>query len=244
LIKEYREIKKGIILAAGDGSRLGWQAVTCPKVLLSVNGRRLVSYAIESLTTAGIKEIAVVVGYLGDKVRETLGDGSDFGVRLHYIVNPEYLGGNAISVHKAKEWAGGEPVVLCMGDHMIERDLVSRLLSTRPRHDTLCVDYTPEWYIQIDEATKVNVDSRGCIRDIGKSLSRWNGLDTGVFLLTGRFFRSLDKLISRLGINIETGDVVRYMVGQRYCFRTCDVSGFFWADVDTEQDLDMAGELG
>jgi len=234
-----QKVNKGVILAAGDGDRLGPLTVTCPKVLLPVNGRTLISYPIEALVAAGISEIAIVVGYLGDKVIEVLGKSSDFGVRLQYIFNPDYLGGNAISVDKVRDWAQGEPIVLCMGDHLIERTLVKRLLDRQTFHETLCIDYTPAWHHQLAEATKVIVDSAGCIREIGKDLIHWDALDTGVFLLTENFFRALDELVPYLGIDIEISDVIRFLVSRGYRFDTFNASGCFWMDVDTEEDLNM-----
>ncbi len=122
-----RKVSKGIILAAGDGDRLGSLTRTHPKTLLLVNGIPLISYPIKALAAAQVRDIAVVVGYLGDMVADELGNGSSFGVRFEYITNPDYLGGNAISTYKAMEWAQGEPVVLCMGDHIIEAEMVRHL---------------------------------------------------------------------------------------------------------------------
>jgi len=200
----------------------------------------LIRYPIEALAAAGVREIAIVVGYLGDKVVEALGDGSNFGVRLQYIYNSDYLGGNAISVHKARDWAQGEPVILCMGDHLIERKLVKCLLDGKTFSETLCVDYTPAQYRKAAEATKVAVDSAGCIKDIGKDIVYWDAIDTGVFLLTENFFRALDELIPLLGNSIEMNDAIRFFVSQGYRFHTCDVSGCYWMDVDTIEDLNMA----
>ena len=234
-----REVIKGVILAAGDGDRLGSLTAMCPKVLLSVNGKPLISYPIEALAAAGISEIAIVVGYLSDKVIEALGDGSNFGVRLQYIFNPDYLGGNAISVYKARDWAQGVPIVLCMGDHIIDSKLVRCLVNRLSLTETLCVDYTPAEYHQLAEATRVAVDSAGYINDIGKDVVCWNALDTGVFLLTDCFFQALDELIPRFGIDIEISDVIRFLVSRGHRFNTCGVSGHYWADVDTPEDLKM-----
>lgn len=231
---------KGIILAAGDGDRLGTLTAIRPKVLLPVNGKeQLIRYPIEALAAAGVYDIAIVVGYLGDKVIETLGTGSDFGVRLQYICNSDYLGGNAISVYKAREWALGEPVVLCMGDHLIDGEIVKHLLDRQPFNETLCVDYTPAHHHELAEATKVTVDSVGYIKDIGKELLHWDALDTGVFLLTENFFQALHELVQYHGTDVEISDVIRFLVGRGHLFNTCDVSGCFWADVDTKEDLDM-----
>jgi len=234
-----RRVNKGLILAAGDGDRLGSLTITCPKVLLPVHDKTLISYPIEVLAAAGISEIAIVVGYLADKVIEVLGNGSGFGVRLQYIFNLDYLGGTAISVYKARSWAQGEPIVLCMGDHLIERKLVENLLNSSTISNILCIDHAPAKHHQVDEATKVAVDSAGCIKDIGKHLIYWDALDTGVFLLTENFFQALDELVPKLGIDIEISDVARFLISRGHRFDTCDVSGYFWADVDTEEDLKM-----
>ncbi|MEE8419423.1 MAG: sugar phosphate nucleotidyltransferase [Dehalococcoidales bacterium] len=236
-----KRIKKGVILAAGDGDRLGTLTDTCPKVLLSVDGEGpLIRYPIEALVASGIEQIAIVVGYLADSIKELLGDGRRFGAELHYISNLDYLGGLAVSVHKVKNWANGEPVVLCMGDHIIDKELVRRLLYHETAEDTLCVDYTPSQSINLDEATRVALDNDGCIKDIGKNLTRWDAVDTGVFLLTPHFFDILDELINRDGNGVEMNDAIRFFISRGNCFHTRDVSGCFWMDVDTEEDLKVA----
>jgi len=126
-----------------------------------------------------------------------------------------------------------------MGDHLIEEKIVRHLLSSQRFNDTLCIDYTPAQYHQIDEATKVTVDTAGRIKDIGKDLVHWDALDTGVFLLTKSFFQAVDKLVTFSGTDIETADVIRFMISKGRSFHTCDVSGCFWMDVDTEEDFKM-----
>ena len=200
----------------------------------------LISYPIKALAAAGISDIAIVVGYLGDKVIDVLGDGSDFGVRLQYINNADYLGGNAVSVYKAREWMQEEPVVLCMGDHLIEAEIVRRLLDRQNPTETLCVDFTPAPHHQVDEATKVTIDNAGCIQSIGKDLACWDALDTGTFLLTEDFFQALHELVQQRGTDVEMSDVIRYLIHRGHLFDTCDVSGCFWMDVDTEEELRLA----
>lgn len=238
------EVSKGVVLAAGDGGRLGSLTITCPKVLLPLgNQEPLITYPIRALAAAGIREIAVVVGHLADKVMQGLGDGSRLGVRLHYVINLDYLSGNAISLWKAVEWAQGNPVVLCMGDHLIEEKLVKRLLDSETSSEILCIDYTPAQHHNVEEATKVTVDIAGCIKNIGKKLDHWNALDTGVFRITNNFFKAIDELVQSSGTDIETADVIRYIVGRGHNFHTCDVSGCFWMDVDTEEDLNLARNM-
>lgn len=232
---------KGVILAAGDGGRMGSLTSNYPKILLpQYNKEPLIACPIQALAAAGITEIAIVVGYLANKVIMELGDGSRFGAKLQYIVNPDYLSGNAISVYKVREWSQGESLVLCMGDHLIEKKIFRHLLDIYTSNDTLCVDYTPAQCHQIDEATKVSVDDFGYIKDIGKGLVHWDALDAGVFLLTKDFFQAINELIRYRGTDIETADVIRFLINRGYCFNTCDVSGCMWMDIDTEEDLKVA----
>jgi len=216
-----------------------------PKVLLQISKEEpIVLSPIRALAAAGIRNIAIVVGYLANEVRLNLGDGSQDGVNLHYVENPDYLGGNAISAWKARSWTVGEPVILCMGDHIIETSAVGRLLSTNVITDTLCVEYQPVLHHNIDEATKVALFKNGRIRDIGKDLKHWDALDTGIFLLTDRFFNAVDELARLRGNNIELSDVIRFMVARGHHFNTCDVSGCSWMDIDIEEDLKIARSQG
>jgi choline kinase len=217
-----------------------------PKVLLPINnkGEPLILSPIRALAIAGIRNITIVVGYLANEVRRNMGDGSQYGVNLHYIENPDYLSGNAISAWKAKSSTMGEPVILCMGDHIIEAKIVWRLLSTKVITNTLCVEYRSTPYHNVEEATKVALFEDGSIRDIGKELRRWDALDTGVFLLTESFFNTIEELARWRGNNIEISDVIRFMVARGQRFNTCDVSNCSWMDIDIEKDLELVRSKG
>jgi choline kinase len=238
-------VTRGVILAAGDGDRMGTLTRNHPKVLLPINkGEPLILYPIRALAAAGIRDIVIVVGYLATEVKRNLRDGSQYGVNLHYVENPDYRGGNAISAWKVMSWTGGEPVILCMGDHIIETNVVRHLLSTKGITDTLCVEYRPTIHHNIEEATKVALFEDGGIRDIGKELRHWDTLDMGVFLLTERFFNTIEELARLRGNNIEMSDVIRFMVAQGHRFNTCDVSNCSWMDIDNKEDLKLARSKG
>jgi choline kinase len=237
-------INRAVILAAGDGDRMGTLTTHCPKVLLPTHtGEQLILSPIKALSAAGVKNILIVVGYLGEKVKRTLGDGSRLGVTLQYVENTDYRSGNAISVWKAESWTQGEPVILCMGDHIIETSIISRLLSIEAIMDTLCIEYPLIPYHNSEEATKVALFEDGSIQDIGKVMKRWDALDTGVFLLTKRFFKTINRLAFLYDNNLEISDVIRFMISKGYRFNTCDVSGCSWMDIDTEEDLKLIQAL-
>ncbi len=85
-------IKKAIILSAGIGSRMGEATKTIPKVMLEIAGKPLLQHNIEALRDFGVKEICINLHHLPDKIKEFLGDGDKFGVKIHYNYEPELLG--------------------------------------------------------------------------------------------------------------------------------------------------------
>ena len=111
---------KGLVLAAGEGSRLRPFTYSRPKHLIPLLGKPLVQYPIEDLINAGIRDIGIVVGYFSDLIRECLGDGSKFGARFRYIIQERRLG-IAHAIYKAVEsgFVDGEFVVY-LGDNILE----------------------------------------------------------------------------------------------------------------------------
>lgn len=228
---------KGVILAAGDGTRLVPLTLNCPKPLLPVLGRPLLDYTIEAFVEAGIRELVLVIGYKAEMIRRYVGDGSRYGVSVEYGCNPDYQLGNALSVYAAEEVVGDEPFLLAMADHMISPHILEAVLASQDGHDTLCVDRQAHAPPQVNDATKVWVDKRGFITRIGKRIEAWNAIDTGVFLFTPHIFAAISHLPRAGDEGCGISDAVTWLIEKGHGMRACDVSGAFWMDVDTLDDL-------
>lgn len=76
--------QKAMILAAGHGTRMRPLTDHTPKPLLPVGGKPLIVWHIEKLATAGYQDIVINIAWLGWQIPEALGDGSTWGIRLHY----------------------------------------------------------------------------------------------------------------------------------------------------------------
>src|SRR5690554_3825789 len=75
---------RAMILAAGRGERMRPLTDRTPKPLLCVGGKPLIVWHIERLTAAGVTNIIINHAWLGDQIEATLGNGNQFGARLHY----------------------------------------------------------------------------------------------------------------------------------------------------------------
>ncbi len=232
---------KGVILAAGDGGRLHPYTQDTPKVLLRVGGQRLIGYALDALGAAGISEIAVVVGHQSEKIQAALEDNYPL---VTFVYNENHVGENALSVHAARQFVGCEPFVLSMGDHVTGTDIVQRLLADEREDCVLCVDSDARHSSQINDGTRVDVDSCGYIRAmIGKDLEVWNAIDTGVFMMTEEVFPVIEHLTGEKGIHVGITDMINYMGEINRPFAACDVRGTFWADIDTPEDYASVDSL-
>jgi len=181
---------KAIIIAAGKGSRLRILTKNKPKPLIKLLGLSLIERVILTAKQAGIDEFIVVTGYQSKKIKEKLGDGNRYDVKINYVENNKWQKGNGISVFKARELLS-ENFVLLMSDHIFDvrilRELIGHDLKTSV---ALAVDRkepTPG-------DTKV-LEKEGTIIDIGKEIEEPNCIDTGIFLCSPKIFSHIEKAI-------------------------------------------------
>ena len=90
-------IKTGVILAAGLGSRLNEITRAVPKELLTVGGTPIIKYTLESMIHAGVEKLIVVVGYHKKAIIDYIGSGQIFGLNVAYVFQEKQMGtGNAL----------------------------------------------------------------------------------------------------------------------------------------------------
>lgn len=112
---------KAMLLAAGKGTRLGELTQNMPKPLLPIAGRPLLSFTLALLADAGVSDVVVNLHHLAAQVREQLGDGSRWGLRVRYSLEEELLG-TAGAVRRAAD-AFTEPFLVVYGDNLLDVDL-------------------------------------------------------------------------------------------------------------------------
>ncbi|MCK1790935.1 N-acetylmuramate alpha-1-phosphate uridylyltransferase MurU [Pseudomonas violetae] len=112
---------KAMILAAGKGERMRPLTLTTPKPLVRVGGVPLIEYHLKALAVAGFTEIVINHAWLGQQIENYLGDGSQYGVRIHYSPEGEPLetGGG---IHRALPLLGDDAFLVVNGDIWTDYD--------------------------------------------------------------------------------------------------------------------------
>jgi histidinol-phosphate aminotransferase len=225
-----RRLERAVILAAGTGSRLVAQEAF-PKPLKEVAGVPLLVRVLRTLQGEGIREAVIIIGYRGEQIKKALLAEPSLGLKLHFVKNDRYDRKNGVSLLAAKEFIDQE-CILSMADHLYSPEVVRRLASFDLPEGAcaLGVDYDIERCFDLDDATKVRLRS-GKIADIGKDISDYDCLDTGVFRIGPALVRELERLEKHTG-DCSLSDGVR-VLAERGMFFGCDVGDSRWIDVDT-----------
>jgi glucose-1-phosphate thymidylyltransferase len=154
--------RKGIVLAGGAGTRLHPITLAVSKQLLPIYDKPMIYYPLTTLMRAGVREILLITTPEDrDRFRALLGDGSAYGVRFDYAVQPRPEG-IAQAFLVGRDFIGSDPVALILGDNLFYgHGLAERLreASARPTGATIFGYYVrdPERYgvLELDGSGRV-----------------------------------------------------------------------------------------
>jgi molybdopterin-guanine dinucleotide biosynthesis protein A len=107
---------KAMVLAAGRAERMRPLSDTTPKPLLLAGGRPLIGYVLDGLARAGVRDVVVNLSWLGEQIRDALGTGAAYGVRIAYSDEgpvPLETGGG---IFRALALLGADPFLVVNGD--------------------------------------------------------------------------------------------------------------------------------
>ncbi|MCD2514807.1 nucleotidyltransferase family protein [Massilia sp. G4R7] len=134
---------KAMIFAAGRGERMRPLTDACPKPLLKVRGRPMITWHVLNLVRAGILDIVINHSHLGHMIEDELGDGSKYGARIVYSHEPtplETAGGIANALHLL----GDEPFLAVSGDIYAPYFDFSQAIDVLKDKDMVGVPYPPD----------------------------------------------------------------------------------------------------
>lgn len=232
------DFMKGVILAGGTGSRLFPLTKVTNKHLLPVGEKPMIYHPISKLTEAGIEEILIVTGtdHMGDVVN-LLGSGKDFGCRFTYKVQDE-AGGIAQALGLAENFAGGDSVVVILGDNIFESSL-SEAVSNYPGSGAQILIKEvpdPERYgvAELDGEKVISIEEKP---EDPKS----NYAVTGIYFYDTRVFDCIKTLEPSGRGELEITDVNNFYIRQNEMVSS-EMKGW-WTDAGTLPSYRRANEL-
>ncbi|WP_265090660.1 N-acetylmuramate alpha-1-phosphate uridylyltransferase MurU [Psychrobacter alimentarius] len=222
------KITQAMILAAGKGTRLRPLTLETPKPLVEVGGQPLIVWHIKALHAAGITDITINASWLADKLMDTLGDGSQYGVSLHWSVEEDEPLETAGGIFQALQ-AGqlrDEPFILVNSDIWTTYDfgqLKDYTLSADQQAHLLLID-NPEHNDSGDFAVNNGLASEHAIGDADKYTF------AGISVISPRL---MDGLVS--GQPAALGPLLRQAMIKFQI--TAEVITDNWIDVGTPERL-------
>jgi choline kinase len=203
--------------------------LTFPKPLKRVAGVPLIVRAIRNLERAGVDEVVVIVGYLGDVLERGLSR-YRFNLDIRFVRNDEFDKPNGTSLLKAKAFVQG-PTFVLMSDHLWAPELIQPIDAYPLAADeaVLGIDFDIQRCIDIPDATKVLLDGDRIIK-ISKELPEYHALDTGVFKITEALMEELARADGPKGCSLSQGVQA---LAARGAMKAVSVGSAMWIDVDT-----------
>ncbi len=216
---------RALVLAAGKGTRLEPLTETQPKAMLPVAGKPILQHILEALREAGVREVSVLIGYLGEAIRERFGDGSELGMRIEYIFQEERLG----TAHAIAQSRFTGDFLVLNGDTIVSAADILRVMEAHSGVATLGFRRVenPESY------GVLRVDSSGRVLEVVEKPERpvSNTINAGIYVFSPEIYAAIERvprsprgeyeLTSALQMLVEEGGV-----------RGVEVTGV-WMDIGT-----------
>jgi choline kinase len=235
---------KAIVLSAGQGKRLLPLTARRPKCLLSVNGEiPVLEVQLRALARCGIEHATVAVGFGADAVESFLENTPIPGLAVQTLFNPFYTKSDNLATCWVARHEMDQDFVLLNGDTIFEDRVLQRLLSRPPTPITVTIDHKRAYD---DDDMKVSTNEDGRLLAIGKTLKPEivNGESIGMLCFRGSGPECFREAVERTmrapeALGVWYLSVVNELA-QETEIDSASVSGFWWREIDSPEDLEEA----
>ena len=218
-------------IVGGRGERLRPYTDNLPKPMVPINDRPLISYQLDWMRANGVTDVVFLTGYMEEKFREYIGDGSNLGINAHYSNEDTPLGRGGAVKRGLKLIPDSEELILvCNGDVITDQPLepLKELQkSTNSVATVTLVPYPNQYGI-------VRADDDSYVTSFAEKpeLDLW--INAGIYLFT----REVDDLLPDVGDH-ETETFPQLAESKRMAAYK---SSAFWTSIESQKELREAGE--
>jgi len=218
-------IKQAVILAAGKGVRLKPLTEDIAKVMVKVKGKPIVEYIIEKLRSLGIDDIALVVNYKKETVKEYFKDS------VKYIEQSKPLG-TANAVYVAKDFVKEDKFLLIYGDIFFTDDL-KNFVKEEP---------TVMAVFEVKDAGvfgRVKIENEKVVDIVEKDGVKSPGIvNAGIYLFDKKIFEAIEKTELSPRGEYELTDSVKILIKNGITVKPYFLKGEYWKDIGRVSDLE------
>jgi len=233
---------KGLIPAAGLGTRLQPITLAIPKELLLIGNKAVIEYVIESMKEVGITDITVIVGWRKNAILDYLGSGKRLGVNISYVVQDD-RNGLAKAVESGKQLMGDEPFLVVLGDDFFyPKTFLKEILDFHKKQNADATIGVAE----IEDPTRHGIIKPGDnnkIEDIVEKPSKEKAPSNlgcmGVYIFEPSIFDAIKKTKPGFKDEYQITDSIKIMIEEGYKVLYSKINGEH-IDVGTLEDLKKA----
>lgn len=240
---------KGIILAAGQGTRLAPYTYDRPKCMVEYNGKMIIDYILDSMNACGIGKQIIVDGYKNNVLKSHL-KGRD----VKFYTNEQFATTNMVTTLFCAEKEMDDDIIISYADIIYKDDILQKLITSDA--DIACVvdnRWLELWQQRmenpLDDAETMRIDDNGNIIELGKKAHLYNEIEAQYIGLIKISKNAIDKVrsfynsLDRLGIydgkdfdNMYMTSFLQMIIDELMSIQAVRIDGG-WLEIDSHDDL-------
>ncbi len=233
---------KGLILSGGKGTRLYPITYTSAKQLVPVANKPVLFRVIEAIHAAGIDDIGIVVGDTGREIKEAVGTGRRWDVKITYIQQDRPLG-LAHAVKVSRDFLQDDRFVMFLGDNVIEGGISGLISQFEASAYNSQIVLTPVPNPSEYGVAELDPDTRQIVRLVEKPRNPPGDLAlVGIYMFDEHIWEAVDAIAPSWRGELEITDAIQYMVDQGYDVHPYVHRGW-WIDTGAPGEMLEANSL-